>query len=185
MKPQESKGIDEFLRFAFGEGIEQGLIARAQEMDEDQQHWFLEAMQPRIRGLAEITSPEGPGLFALLRAHEIVYDERAMEKWIRKPGPDGTRGVERLQALKPVLRSVDPFTPEAIEAAIQKHCEDQGIGMGKAAQPLRVAVTGKAQSPPLGLTLAILGRTETLARVGLCTLRFRTCKSSKEKETLQ
>ena len=40
--------------------------------------------------------------------------------------------------------------------------------MGKLAQPLRVAVTGRAASPPLGETLAILGRESALRRIARC-----------------
>ena len=40
--------------------------------------------------------------------------------------------------------------------------------MGKVAQPLRVEVTGTAVSPPLGQTLAIIGREGVIARIGLC-----------------
>jgi glutamyl-tRNA synthetase len=40
--------------------------------------------------------------------------------------------------------------------------------MGKAAQPLRVAITGAAVSPPLGETLALLGKDDTLARIDRC-----------------
>ena len=40
--------------------------------------------------------------------------------------------------------------------------------MGKAAQPLRIALTGTAVSPPLGLSLALVGKDETLARIDRC-----------------
>jgi glutamyl-tRNA synthetase len=40
--------------------------------------------------------------------------------------------------------------------------------MGKVAQPLRVAVTGRAASPPLGETLAILGRESVQRRIARC-----------------
>jgi glutamyl-tRNA synthetase len=40
-----------------------------------------------------------------------------------------------------------------------------GVGLGKIAQPLRVAVTGSAVSPPIDVTLALLGRERTLARL--------------------
>jgi len=42
------------------------------------------------------------------------------------------------------------------------------VGLGKLAQPLRVAVTGRAASPPLGDTLAILGRESVLRRIERC-----------------
>ncbi|MHB8322492.1 MAG: glutamate--tRNA ligase, partial [Acidithiobacillus sp.] len=40
-----------------------------------------------------------------------------------------------------------------------------GGKMGKVAQPLRVAVAGRAVSPPIDATLALLGKEETLARL--------------------
>jgi glutamyl-tRNA synthetase len=40
-----------------------------------------------------------------------------------------------------------------------------GLGLGKVAQPLRVAVTGGAVSPPIDITLALLGHDRTLARI--------------------
>jgi len=47
------------------------------------------------------------------------------------------------------------------------------VGMGKAAQPLRVAVTGGTVSPGLGETLALVGREGVLARIGRC---IRACR---------
>ena len=42
------------------------------------------------------------------------------------------------------------------------------LGMGKVAQPIRVAVTGKTISPPIYETLEILGRDKTLSRIDRC-----------------
>ena len=52
--------------------------------------------------------------------------------------------------------------------AIATFAESKGVGMGKAAQPLRVALTGAAVSPPLGISLALVGRAPTLARLARC-----------------
>jgi glutamyl-tRNA synthetase len=41
-----------------------------------------------------------------------------------------------------------------------------GVGLGKVAQPLRVALTGSTTSPGIGDTLALVGREETLRRIG-------------------
>jgi len=66
------------------------------------------------------------------------------------------------------LAGVAPFEPEAIEAAVKWFCEARGLGMGKVAQPLRVAVTGGTVSPGLGDTLALIGRESPLARLDRC-----------------
>ena len=41
--------------------------------------------------------------------------------------------------------------------------ERPGVGMGKVAQPIRVAVTGNTVSPGIGETLLLLGKEEALA----------------------
>lgn len=143
------------------------LSAQAQKMDEAQRALFLQALQPRSKSLADLTALDGPGAFALLKTHEFAYDEKAVNKWLRRGAP-GETGLERLRELRPLLAELSPFDPESIEAAVAGFCEKRGIGLGKAAQPLRVAVTGGASSPPLGLTLAILGQAETTARLDRC-----------------
>ncbi len=44
--------------------------------------------------------------------------------------------------------------------------EAEGLKLGQAAQPLRAALTGKTTSPGLFDVLAVLGREESLARIG-------------------
>ena len=88
-----------------------------------------------------------------------------VEQWLRKGDPSG---FARLREAEAALAALEPFEPEAIEAAVGALAEQLGVGMGKLAQPLRVAVTGRAASPPLGETLAILGRDAALRRIERC-----------------
>ena len=88
-----------------------------------------------------------------------------VEQWLRKGDPNG---FARLREAEPALAALDRFEPEAIEAAVGALAAQLGVGMGKLAQPLRVAVTGRAASPPLGETLAILGRDAVLRRIARC-----------------
>jgi glutamyl-tRNA synthetase len=126
---------------------------------------YSEALQPRSRTLADPAAPNGPGHFALIADDAVRYDEKAVAKWLAKGEPSG---FERLREVRGLLESFEPFEPDAIEAAAAAFCEERSIGMGKVAQPLRVAVTGSAASPPLGATLAILGRSAVLARIDRC-----------------
>jgi glutamyl-tRNA synthetase len=48
---------------------------------------------------------------------------------------------------------------------VQAFAESRQLGLGKIAQPLRVALTGGTISPPIDATLALLGRERVLARV--------------------
>ena len=135
------------------------------ERDESWRRAFAAMLRTRCRTLADPTSRSGPGAFALIADDAIAYDEKAVAKHLAKGDP---RGLTLLAAARDALAALDAFTPEAVENAAQALAEARGVGMGKVAQPLRVAVTGGAASPPLGETLAILGRDAVLRRIERC-----------------
>ncbi|HEY6836560.1 MAG TPA: glutamate--tRNA ligase [Gaiellaceae bacterium] len=64
------------------------------------------------------------------------------------------------------LEPVEPFTSERIEAALRGFAEQHGLKPREAFQPIRLAVTGSKISPGLFESLELLGKEETLARVG-------------------
>jgi len=61
--------------------------------------------------------------------------------------------------------------PHALEQAFRELATQRGLGLGKLAQPVRVAVTGTTVSPPLFETLVLLGRDEALARIDAALAR--------------
>ena len=60
----------------------------------------------------------------------------------------------------------------ALEQAFRDLATQKGLGLGKVAQPVRVAVTGTTVSPPLFDTLVLLGREEALARIDAALARI-------------
>ena len=70
-----------------------------------------------------------------------------------------------LGALKTRFEAVTDWTAAALEAEVRAHAEATGLKLGKIAQPLRAALTGKAVSPPVFDVMAVLGRDESLARI--------------------
>ncbi len=60
------------------------------------------------------------------------------------------------------------WTHEGLEKVLDEFCKSRNLGMGKVAQPIRVAVTGTTISPAIHDTLLILGRDKTLARIQRC-----------------
>jgi glutamyl-tRNA synthetase len=74
-------------------------------------------------------------------------------------------GRETLAALLPKLKDVDLWTPEALEACVRAFAEVTGRKLGKVAQPLRAALTGRATSPGIFDVLGVLGREESLGRI--------------------
>jgi glutamyl-tRNA synthetase len=58
-----------------------------------------------------------------------------------------------------------PWEREALERWLRDYAEAKGVKLGQVAQPLRAALTGSTQSPPIDAVLAALGRTEATGRL--------------------
>jgi glutamyl-tRNA synthetase len=71
-----------------------------------------------------------------------------------------------LRAARDTLASVDPFDAESIEEALRAMADALGLHPREAFQPIRVAVTGSTVSPGLFESLEVLGKNESLARLG-------------------
>jgi glutamyl-tRNA synthetase len=89
----------------------------------------------------------------------VSIDEKARAKHLDANGKAVLeKAAERLSAQA-------DFSPAAIDAIVKELSETLGVGMGKVAQPLRVAVTGNTASPGIGETLALVGKDEVLKRL--------------------
>lgn len=88
-----------------------------------------------------------------------AYDEAAVKKHL------GAGAVAPLTDVRARLAALAAWNPEAINAALGETAEAQGLGMGKIAQPLRVAITGTQVSPSIDHTVFLAGRDEALRRI--------------------
>jgi glutamyl-tRNA synthetase len=70
-----------------------------------------------------------------------------------------------LTALRRAFADLAEWTPEAIHAAMQATGETLGLGLGKFAPALRVAITGTQVSPSIDHTVFLAGREQALARI--------------------
>jgi len=88
-----------------------------------------------------------------------AFDEKAAGKHL-KPAV-----LQPLTDLRDRLKDLDPWTAEALHAAIEAVAAQHELKLGGVAQPVRVAVSGGPVSPPIDVTLALLGRDKTLQRL--------------------
>ena len=63
------------------------------------------------------------------------------------------------------LSEIGSWNAETCEQAVREVSEARGVKLGRVAQPLRAALTGRATSPGIFDVLALLGREESLARL--------------------
>jgi len=80
-------------------------------------------------------------------------------------------GVQVLSKVRAQLAGLPEWTSAAIHTALNDLATVLQSGLGKIAQPVRVAVTGTAVSPPIDATLALLGRERTLVRLDAALAR--------------
>jgi glutamyl-tRNA synthetase len=97
-----------------------------------------------------------------------VDDEKAWAKVMK----EGTGEV--LAAVADALEPVEPFEPEAIEAALAPLLERFDLKPGKLYQPIRVAITGTSISPGIFESLAALGRERSVERIRTAAGRLAT-----------
>lgn len=115
----------------------------------------MPVLKPRARDLDELAT-SAAFLFqtrplALTDAARLLLDEE---------------GRERLGHIAVRLEEQRAWTLEALEATLKALAEELGLGLGKLAQPLRAALTGQTTSPGIFDVLVLLGREESLARIG-------------------
>jgi len=89
----------------------------------------------------------------------IEFDAKAVAKHLT------AEARSLLGSLRERLAALGTWEAAAIHAAIEALAGERGVGLGKVAQPVRVAVTGGTISPPIDATLALLGRERSLARL--------------------
>lgn len=123
----------------------------------------ITAVQPRVKTLREVADHLEPFF-----ADEIEYDPKAVEKFLLRPYVPRLLGVllERLMQLQ-------PFDEASIERALDEVGAELELKKGDLMQPIRVAVTGRAVSPGMYETLALLGRAKACARLKEVAERLR------------
>ena len=86
----------------------------------------------------------------------VSYDEKAARKHLE---------VITLVQLREALAALNDWTVPEIHSVVKEIAATNRLKIGKVAQPLRVALTGGTVSPPIDVTVKIIGKTETLQRL--------------------
>lgn len=95
-----------------------------------------------------------------------AFDEKATKKFLV---------AENLAAFEALIAALDAnpeFSHDSIEAALQSVLAAHPIGMGKIAQPVRIALTGGIASPGIHDTMLAAGREQVIARMRSLTQMF-------------
>jgi glutamyl-tRNA synthetase len=116
---------------------------------------LIEVLKVRSRSTLEI-----PQQARVYLADAVEYDEAAVAKHWKD-----AETAPRLRAVRDALAALEPWAPAEIEAALRGAAEGLGVGFGKVAQPLRIALTGSAASPGIDQVGVLLGRERAIGRI--------------------
>jgi glutamyl-tRNA synthetase len=133
------------------------LVAPRLGLDGAQQRLLVAAM-PELKARAHTLNELAEGAAFLFAARPLTIEPGAAAHLT-----DEARAL--LAAAHAALGALAEWDAGSVEAAIRDVAERSGVKLGKLAQPLRVALTGRTTSPGIFDVLALLGRDESLARV--------------------
>jgi glutamyl-tRNA synthetase len=126
-------------------------------LDEDAESRLIKGMaglKERAKTLPELA--ESAEIYAMTRP--LRLNEKA-DQLVQGVGRD------HLDSLRGRLTDVCDWNHEALENAVRAYADSADIKLGKAAQPLRAALTGRTVSPSIFEVIEILGRDEVLGRL--------------------
>ncbi len=111
---------------------------------------------------------ERKSAFIFVDDNRIEFDDKAVGKVLLKD-----HALEILQRVREELARMNQFTEQTIEAMLRGLAEEKQVGLGKVAQPLRVALCGTTISLPIFDSVSMLGKERTLRRIDLTLEKFR------------
>ncbi|MEM6680343.1 MAG: glutamate--tRNA ligase [Pseudomonadota bacterium] len=138
------------LLFDFAAAQDHALDAATRDMLTE----ALPGLRERAKTLTELVDLA----YYILATRPLEPDEKAA-KALAGDAP------KLLARLTPHLHAATPWKPSPLEDAVRRFAENEGLKLGKVAQPLRAALTGRGVSPGVFDVMVTLGRDEALARI--------------------
>ncbi len=186
---QEIFSLDEMIAFFDIESVNKAASAfNRDKLDWLNQHYMQHSDPLRIAhllsphlGALDIDPAHGPELTAVVTAQaaraktlrELAdistfiyrdfddYDESSAKKHLR---PVAREPLARLRTALEML-ALDDWKPDTLHHVVDRVAAELEVNMGKVAQPLRVAIVGRAASPGIDVTLQLVGKEATLRRI--------------------
>ncbi len=127
----------------------------------------LEKIIELCAGARTLADIERKSRFLFIGDEQVQYDDKAVKKVLLK-----SDGLAVLAIVRDKLAAMEQFTEQAIEDMLRSLAEERQVGLGKVAQPLRVALCGTTVSLPIFDSVQMLGKEKTLRRIDITLKKF-------------
>ncbi|MCD7060933.1 glutamate--tRNA ligase [Pelagibacterium xiamenense] len=155
-----------YIRMAAPERLYEVMVDTASELGRNAD--YLGLINNKETALAAIPElqPRAKTVLELIDLAQFIYAQRPLPVDEKAAGLLNTDALGHLAALKERLQGVNEWSVPEIDAAVREYAESVGLKLGKVAQPLRAALTGRTISPGIFEVMVLIGREESLARLG-------------------
>jgi glutamyl-tRNA synthetase len=155
-----------YIREATPDRLYDVMTATAKEIGRDTDYAGLVNNKATVLAALPELQPRAKTVLELVDLAQFIYALR--------PVPLDAAASDQLTAdarsmlgdAKAVLEQLSDWSVPAIDGAIRGFAEQKGLKLGKVAQPLRAALTGRTVSPGIFEVMVLIGKAESLARIG-------------------
>jgi glutamyl-tRNA synthetase len=155
-----------YIRAAEPQRLYDVMLATAEEVGRLTDADGLKANRDTVLAALPELQPRAKTVLELIDLAQFIYAIRPITVDAAAADHLNADGRRLVGAFAEILRGLDEWTVEAIDAAARAFAERNGVKLGKVAQPLRAALTGRTISPGIFEVMVLIGKDETLARLG-------------------
>ncbi|HEV7275400.1 MAG TPA: glutamate--tRNA ligase [Devosiaceae bacterium] len=141
------------------------MVATAAETGRTADHEGLVTRKPTVLAALPELQPRAKTVLELIDLAQFIYAARPLPLDAAATAQLTDEARANVAAFSEQLQGLDDWTVEAIDVTARAFAEKRGLKLGKVAQPLRAALTGRTISPGIFEVMVLIGREETMARL--------------------
>lgn len=141
------------------------MVATATEAGRDADAKGLGENKKTVLAALPELQPRAKTVLELIDLAQFIYSTRPLS--IEPAADEQLTAIARanIGEFAEILRGINDWSVPAIDAAARAFAESKGLKLGKVAQPLRAALTGRTVSPGIFEVMVLIGKDETLGRL--------------------
>jgi glutamyl-tRNA synthetase len=154
----QSKSIEEISQALDSQLMQQGIQADTSKIEA-----IAQLMRQRANFIDELREQS----MFFFKAPETYDPSFAKKRW-----KEETPAI--LKEVSGMLKELDPFDAQTIDAALHNYMEKSGHGAGKIMPGLRLALVGSGTGPDVKEIMAVIGKEETISRIEMAVLTIKS-----------
>ena len=154
-----------YIRGATPERLYQVMVETARELGRDIDLAGLTQNQATVLAALPELQPRAKTVLELIDLAQFIYATRPIQIDASAAAQLTPESRASIASFLETLRGLNDWSVTALDAAARAFAEAQGLKLGKVAQPLRAALTGRTVSPGIFEVMVLIGKEESLARL--------------------